>query len=67
MALHLACPWFSLILRICIDFRLSKFNTFSGLFSVEASFTINTENSYDRFDIAELILSKSLKTDCQSL
>ena len=39
----------------------------SGLFSVEASLTIIIENSPSSAETSELIFSKSLKTDCQSL
>ncbi|SVD70776.1 uncharacterized protein METZ01_LOCUS423630 [marine metagenome] len=44
-----------------------KFKFISGLDSVDASFTIIAENSCSRPEISELMFSKSLKTDCQSL
>ena len=45
----------------------AKLSKNSDLLSVEASFTIITENSKSNVKISLLIFSRSLETDCQSL
>ncbi len=49
------------------SFKLSKLVESFGLFSVDVSLTIITENSPSNVEISKLIFSRSLKTDCQSL
>ena len=65
--MHLAWPWFSLILIILIELILFTFEISISVLSVEASFTKIKENSPFRFNIVELISDTNFDTDWKSL